>query len=165
MSVPYPSTSENCIGYRFSQLVPTSTSLLSLFSARLAPVAARRRSLPPAAPPPAFLVLGQRPGSSPGEPHQTAVRRAPSPAAPRRPAPRPVPSQPRKRSPPRRPPTPRPYTPRRTRHGATRLAAQRTRPAYSPLCVSPAPVPPRAPALARRYRRREQRKCAFNERF
>ena len=38
-------------------------------------------SLPPRppAPPPAFLVLGQRPGSSPGESHQTAVyRRAPS---------------------------------------------------------------------------------------
>jgi hypothetical protein len=43
------------------------------------PRAARRRSPPPAPPPPAFLVLGQRSGSSPVESHHTAVyRRAPA---------------------------------------------------------------------------------------
>ena len=42
--------------------------------------------------------------------------------------------------------TPSPYTPRHTRRRATCLAAQRTRPAHSPLCVSPAPV---FPALLR----------------
>ena len=45
-------------------------SASTLRALRLCPralVAARRRSPAPAAPPPAFLVLGQRPGSSPGE--------------------------------------------------------------------------------------------------
>ena len=103
----------------------------------------------PAAPPPAFLVLGQRPGSSPGEPHQTA-------AAPRRPL-RPSSSSP---SPPHAAP-PAHATPV---HAAphTPPCHPRGRPTHAPGPFAAVRLPrsrlPRAPALARRYC---QGRCAF----
>ena len=82
-------------------------SASTLRALRLCPralVAARRRSPAPAAPPPAFLVLGQRPGSSPGE----RIKRPSD--APRRPL---------RRAPARR---------GRTRRGQERRTARRDRP-------------------------------------
>ena len=79
----------------------------------------------PAPPPPAFLVLGQRPGSSPAESHHTAVyRRAPARRA--RTAPRACSTRKRKQNGTRRrcaPTTPHHTAPHRTAH---QTAAHRT---------------------------------------